>query len=136
MMKKYKKIEDMPQKKLEEIIKQAMDKKMPEIKTMPYLGEIECKVIYEYPEMVALCPMTGYLDTYKLTYTYTPNKLLPELKSLRFYLMAYKDMRIGHEHLCAKLYRDFKKAVKPKKLKIELDVAIRGGIHTLVSYEK
>jgi len=108
--------------------------KMPEIKTLDFLykgGEIT----YEYPELIALCPMTGIPDIYTVRIIYTPDEKLPELKSLRFYFLAYKDIPILHEHLASKIFDDFKKAVKPKNLRIELDVAVRGGIRTKVVRE-
>ncbi|GAI46949.1 unnamed protein product, partial [marine sediment metagenome] len=66
---------------------------------------------------------------------YIPNKKIPELKSLRFYFLAYKDIPILHEHLANKIFEDFEKTVKPKKLRFELDVAVRGGIHTKITKE-
>ena len=57
------------------------------------------------------------------------------LKSLRYYFLGYRDISILHEHLAHKIFNDFKKAVSPKRLRLELDVAIRGGIHTRIVKE-
>ena len=129
-----KKIEDVSDKEVRKTIQTALDKKMPPIRLMPYLGD-EQTVTYEYPELVALCPMTGILDLYKVTIKYTPDKHISELKSLKFYMLEYKDMRIGHEHLCYKIKKDFQNQVKPKCLEVKLDVAVRGGFKTTVENE-
>jgi len=129
-----KKIEKMPKKEIRKQQDKIKRLKMPEIKTLDFLykgGEIT----YEYPELIALCPMTGIPDIYTVRIIYTPDEKLPELKSLRFYFLAYKDIPILHEHLASKIFDDFKKAVKPKNLRIELDVAVRGGIRTKVVRE-
>ena len=92
----------------------------------------ECEVTYEYPELTALCPMTGIQDLYTVRIIYIPKDRIPELKSLRFYLLSYRDIAILHEHLANKIFSDFKKAVRPKRLRLELEVAIRGGIKTKI----
>lgn len=129
--KDFRKIEEVSDKEIRGIIQTALTTPLPEIRRMPYLGDTE-QVKYEYPELVANCPMTGILDTYKVTIKYTPNKWLSELKSLKFYFLGYQNMRIGHEHLCYRIKRDFQKQIKPKKLEVMLDVAVRGGITTTV----
>ena len=133
-IKKYDKIEDMPYDELEKVVKESFERKMPEIKPIPYVGEIDQQVVYKTNELVACCPMTGLPDLYTLTIVYIPDKIVPELKSVRYYIIAYKDMRISHEHLHAKIYKEYLEAVKPKALQVYLDVAIRGGIKTDINY--
>ena len=132
--KDFKKIEELKYSEVKGIIKKALDTKMPAIRLMPYLGDKET-VTYEYPELVALCPMTGILDLYNVKIKYIPDKHISELKSLRFYMLGFKDMRIGHEHLCYKIKSDFENQVKPKSLEVILDVAVRGGFKTTIQNE-
>jgi len=124
-------IEDMSGEEILEIFKDAQKAEMPEIKTLPYMagGKLE-EVIYEFPELTALCPMTALPDTYTVRIKYYPNESVPELKSLRFYFLAYRNLPIIHENLLAKIRDEFKAAVKPTYCDVELDVAIRGGIKT------
>ncbi len=124
-------IEDMSNEDLIKRIKDGYEHKMPEIKAIPYIG-IEQEVTYEYPELTALCPMTGIQDLYTINIEFTPNKLIPELKSLKQYFLAFRDLPISHEYLNSKITEEFKKAVKPKELCVALDVAVRGGIKTTV----
>ena len=130
----YSKIEDVSDDEIRGIIQTAIDTELPPIRPMPYLGDAEV-ITYEYPELVARCPMTGILDTYKVTIRYTPNEWLSELKSLKFYFLGYDQMRIGHEHLCFKIKKDFQEAVQPQKLEVLLQASVRGGITTTVVAE-
>ena len=131
------KIEDMSDEQLEERIKSAMDYKIPhEIRSIPYIGQeyvVEAEVVkYSTEELVARCPVTGYPDFYSLCLEYIPSQRIPELKSLKFYLTDYNEIPISHEHLAVKIYADFLEAVNPLALRLELIVAIRGGITTTV----
>lgn len=133
--KKYGKIEDMPQEELKKVIGNALNVEMPKINPIPYLGGIDEIVTYRYPELVARCPMTYLKDMYIVEIRFIPDKFIPELKSLRMYFDGYLDLPISHEHLLAKITKEFKSAVSPKKFKIDLDVAVRGGIKTDIFYE-
>jgi len=126
-----KKIEEMNSEEIREQQEKVKKMKMPEIRTVDFLYE-GGEIVYEYRELIALCPITGIPDIYTVRIIYTPDKKIPELKSLRFYFLAYKDIPILHEHLANKIFEDFEEAVKPKNLKIELDAAVRGGIHTKI----
>lgn len=127
-----KKIEDMDPDQLQKQQQEVKTLKLPEIKTIDFLYNRQGKVTYEYPELIALCPMTGIPDLYTVRIIYVPDEKIPELKSFRAYLISYKDIPILHEHLANKIFKDFKEAVKPKKIKLELDVAVRGGIYTTI----
>jgi len=128
------KVEEISSKEIRKQQEEIKRSEMPNIRTMDFLYEDdkESEVVYEYPELIALCPMTGIPDIYTVRIIYTPNKKVPELKSLRFYFLAYKDIPILHEHLANKISEDFIKAVRPRKLRVELDVAVRGGIRTKI----
>lgn len=104
--------------------------KMPAIQTLDFLYADGAEVTYEYPELTAVCPMTGIQDLYTVRITYVPGSRVPELKSLRSYFLAYRDVPILHEHLVCKIFADFSAAVDPVRLAVHLDVAVRGGIHT------
>ena len=107
--------------------------KLPEIETVEYLykGE-DIFVEYKFPELTALCPKTGLPDFYELKVLMIPDKYLPELKSLKLYLVAFRKVGIFHEHLAVRIFNDFVKAVKPKFLSLELKANVRGGIYTTV----
>lgn len=130
----YKKVmEGMPDeelaKRVQEVMNLELDRK---IRPIPYVGEIKEIVEYTTDELIARCPVTGYPDTYTLTVKFIPNELIPELKSLKFYYMEYFDLPISHEHIIAKIAKDFNNIIKPLKSQFVLKVAIRGGIETQV----
>lgn len=127
-----KKIEDFPEEELADRIREVMELNLADkIIIIPFVGgEQLCE--YATQELIGLCPATGYPDIYGLVIRFVPDKHLPELKSLKFYLMQYMNLPISHEHLIEKIYMDFSVKVKPEKLYIELTVNVRGGIYTTI----
>ena len=101
---------------------------------------------YEYPdspvqvsidteEFTALCPWTGLPDQGTLTITYTPAHKCIELKSLKYYLLSYRDVGIVQEHAANRILNDLVALCHPVRMKLTLDYSIRGGIHTSVCAE-
>lgn len=90
------------------------------------------------PEFTAICPKTGLPDFGTIQITYIPNDQCVELKSLKEYLLFYRDVGIFHEHVVNKILADFVTACDPRKLEIVGDFHIRGGIKTVVraNYER
>ena len=101
----------------------------PEIATVRYIyaGKDEM-VRYETDELTALCPKTGLPDFYHLEIEYIPDELIVELKSLKLYLSAYRNIGIFYEHLAMKIFEDIMEKARPKWLKVKLKAAKRGGI--------
>ena len=92
--------------------------------------KIEVEV--ETQEFTCLCPWSGLPDFAALNIRYNPDKLLVELKSLKFYLHSYRMAGIVHESAVNRILEDLVKAVKPKSMSVELVFNIRGGIKTTV----
>lgn len=131
-------IEQMSNEDLKKRIQDAMDFKIEnKIRPIPYLGKEELVIEYSYLELQAKCPMTGIKDLYKVRLKFIPKKQIPELKSLKFYFCGYENLPISHEHIIAKIYKDFIEVVNPQKLAIVLYVAERGEfITTIVTGDK
>ena len=129
------KIEDVSPEEVKKQQQGVIKLQMPEIVTLDFLYGEGGEITYEYPEMTALCPMTGIQDFYTLRIVYIPDEKIPELKSLRLYFMAYRDIPILHEHLANKIFEDFMRTVRPEMLRVELEVAVRGGIYTSIVRE-
>ncbi len=105
----------------------------PEIETAEFeYPESRTSVEYVFPELSAVCPRTGLPDNYILRILYEPDKKLPELKSLKMYLLSYRNYGIWHEHLANKILEDFIKYVEPRWVFVELYAYNRGGIYTSV----
>jgi len=84
------------------------------------------------PEFNCVCPRTGLPDFGIIHITYTPLKHIVELKSLKLYIVKYRNMGIFHEHVTNKIMDDFKKACNPKKISVVGDFHPRGGIKTII----
>ncbi len=101
---------------------------------------------YEYPgkdivinidtdEFTAVCPWSGLPDFATIRIDYIPGKLIIELRSLKYYLLSYRNVGIYQEHLVNRLLEDLVRCAKPKWMKISADYKVRGGIHTVASRE-
>jgi 7-cyano-7-deazaguanine reductase len=90
------------------------------------------------PEFTAICPKTGLPDFGTIQITYIPDEQCVELKSLKEYLLFYRDVGIFHEHVVNKILVDFVAACNPRMLEIVGDFHVRGGIKTVVraNYER
>ena len=84
------------------------------------------------PEFNTICPKTSLPDFGIIYITYTPNKLIVELKSLKLYIVKFRNIGIFHEHVTNKIRDDFKEACNPKTLSVTGDFNPRGGIKTVV----
>lgn len=85
------------------------------------------------PEFTCICPKTALPDFAVIKVSYKPLKFCLELKSLKLYLVAYRQVGIFHEHLVNKLLDDFVKACHPRWMRVEVLMNPRGGIGTTVS---
>lgn len=105
---------------------------LPEIETWPnQFGEYEIEIIM--PEFTSVCPKTGLPDSGTLTLVYTPNKRCLELKSLKMYTLAYRNLGIFQENVVNRVLQDIVKAADPLEAEVHGDFAARGGITTRVA---
>ena len=84
------------------------------------------------PECTCICPKTGLPDFVTVDITYSPGKVCLELKSLKMYIVSYRNIGIFHEHLTNRILDDIVKACDPRWAKVEAVVNPRGGIQTTV----
>lgn len=89
----------------------------------------------DIPEFTCICPKTGLPDFAVIKVSYKPAKVCLELKSLKMYLLEYRQLGIFHEHLVNRLMDDFVKACKPRYMKVTVVMNPRGGIGTIVTAE-
>ena len=84
------------------------------------------------PEFNCVCPRTGLPDFANIKIDYIPDKSIVELKSLKLYIVKFRNLGIFHEHVTNRILDDFKQACKPKKIQVIGDFHPRGGIKTSV----
>ena len=107
-------------------------------------GSILQTIAYEYPkrkirvetttdEFTCLCPYSGLPDFACLTIGYIPQRKLIELKSLKYYLYSFRQVKIYNEHVVNKILEDLKKVLKPYELAVTGEFTSRGGIKNKVT---
>ena len=90
------------------------------------------KVKVSIPEFSCVCPRTGLPDYAVIDIHYIPNKHIIELKSLKLYIVKFRNMGIFHEAVTNKIIDDFRLACKPRKVDVIGRFNPRGGISTVV----
>ncbi|MBU1112758.1 MAG: preQ(1) synthase [Candidatus Omnitrophica bacterium] len=99
---------------------------------------------YEYPkrkinvesttdEFTCICPYSGLPDFANLTIRYIPRKKLIELKSLKYYLYAFRNVKVYNEHAVNKILEDLNKVLNPHELTVTGEFTSRGGIKNKVT---
>ncbi len=89
----------------------------------------------ECPEFTCVCPKTGQPDFALITIRYVPDRSCVELKSLKLYLGSFRQEGHFHEAVTNRILDDLVEAVAPRRMSIEADFNIRGGIRTVVVAE-
>lgn len=106
--------------------------KLPDIETWPnQYGQYEIEI--EMPEFTSVCPKTGLPDSGTLRLRYTPSQRCLELKSLKMYTLAYRNLGIFQENVVNRVLADVVKAADPVEATVVGEFAPRGGITTRVT---
>jgi 7-cyano-7-deazaguanine reductase len=101
------------------------------IDTIPYNHKENQVVVYETPEFSAQCPFSGLPDYGILKIEYIPGSRYLELKSLKYYIISWRNIGLSQEEITATIFSDILKCLKdPKYLVIETRYNVRGGIST------
>ncbi|MDY6825404.1 MAG: preQ(1) synthase [Thermodesulfobacteriota bacterium] len=80
------------------------------------------------PEFTSVCPMTGLPDYGSIIITYRPDRHIVELKSLKFYLLQYRNVGIFYEHVVNKILEDINRVITPERIVVKGEFTARGGI--------
>ncbi|HVQ26766.1 MAG TPA: preQ(1) synthase [Planctomycetota bacterium] len=92
----------------------------------------EYEIRFECPEFTCVCPRTGQPDFATLRVSYVPDELCVELKSFKQYLWSFREEGHFHEDVTNRILDDLVAALAPRRMTIEGDFNVRGGIHTTV----
>uniref|UniRef100_A0A7C4W1N7 NADPH-dependent 7-cyano-7-deazaguanine reductase n=1 Tax=Desulfatirhabdium butyrativorans TaxID=340467 RepID=A0A7C4W1N7_9BACT len=103
-----------------------------------YRSRRDIRICIKQPEYTSVCPMTGLPDVGCITITYVPDAKIIELKSLKYYLLQYRNVGIFYEHVVNRILEDLTAALEPKWMEVTGDFTARGGITSTVSvrYER
>jgi 7-cyano-7-deazaguanine reductase len=118
----------------EEHARAGIDADLPALETWPnqFKGY---RITVEMPEFTSVCPKTGLPDFGKLTLEYEPNELCIELKSLKHYILAYRNLGIFYENVVNRVLRDVVDAIQPAWARVEGEFTPRGGLQSSVRAE-
>jgi 7-cyano-7-deazaguanine reductase len=111
--------------------KAGLGAKIPELEVLPNQFK-NYKITIAIPEYTSLCPKTGLPDAGNITIEYEPDEYFVELKSLKLYILAYRNLGIFYENAVNRILRDFVKATKPRWAIVRGAFNPRGGIASIV----
>ena len=115
----------------DEHARSGIEAPLPPIETWPnQFADYEIGV--DIPEYNAICPKTGLPDFGRLEIRYVPDALCLELKSLKLYIVAYRNVGIFYENAVNRILRDCVAACRPKRMAITGTFSSRGGISSTV----
>jgi 7-cyano-7-deazaguanine reductase len=106
---------------------------LPAIETWPNQYQTGYEIEIEMPEFTSVCPKTGLPDHGTVTLRYIPDQLCLELKSLKMYALAYRNLGIFQENVVNRMLADVVRAAKPMEATVRGDFAARGGISTRIT---
>ncbi|HEV2350399.1 MAG TPA: preQ(1) synthase [Terriglobia bacterium] len=103
----------------------------PKIETWPnqYRGY---EITITIPEYTSICPRTGLPDFGTITIHYLPAKTCLELKSLKYYLLAYRNVGIFYENAVNRILDDVARACRPQWAVVRGVFTTRGGMYTTI----
>ncbi len=94
--------------------------------------EREYEIRFKCPEFTCLCPKTGQPDFAMIRIRYVPQSRCVELKSLKLYLWSFRDEGAFPEAVTNRILDDLVSLIAPRRMTVEADFNVRGGIHTVV----
>ena len=100
--------------------------------------EREYQIDIHCPEFTSVCPKTGLPDFGEIRITYVPAATCVELKSLKYYMVEFRNRGIFYEAVTNQILDDLVAAIQPRRMTVVGDFSARGGITTTVTaaYEK
>jgi 7-cyano-7-deazaguanine reductase len=104
------------------------------------LPKLECfknqfrnyEITISIPEYTSICPRSGMPDFGTITIRYVPNQWCVELKSLKMYILAFRNLGIFYENAVNRILRDFVNASKPVRAVVTGEFNVRGGMKSVI----
>ena len=111
--------------------KAGLDARFPAIETWPNQFPAY-EIVIDIPEFTSVCPKTGLPDFGTLKIRYMPDEVCLELKSLKEYLLIYRNLGIFQENVVNRVLEDVVRAARPVWAIVSGDFRPRGGIGTVI----
>ena len=109
----------------------GIDARLSEIETWPNQFK-NYEITIEVPEYTAICPKTGLPDFGTIRITYRPDKRCVELKSLKMYIHAYRNLGIFYENAVNRILKDLVAACQPVHARVTGEFTARGGLRSII----
>jgi len=90
------------------------------------------EITISIPEYTSICPKSGLPDFGTITIRYIPDQWCVELKSLKMYILAYRNLGIFYENAVNRILRDFVRASKPIQATVTGEFNVRGGMKSVI----
>lgn len=111
--------------------KAGLEVSLPEIETFPNQFP-DYEITIEVLEFTSVCPKTGLPDFGALTIRYVPKGSCLELKSLKEYLLAYRNLGIFYENVVNRVLEDLVRACRPARAAVTGAFNPRGGLRSVI----
>ena len=106
----------------------------PTIETFPNpRPERDYEIAINCPEFTSVCPKTGLPDFGEIRITYVPDAACVELKSLKYYIIEFRNRGIFYESVTNQILDDLVALLHPRQMTVVGDFSVRGGIKTTVT---
>lgn len=105
--------------------------RLPRLATFPNQFP-DYEITIEIPEYTSVCPKTGLPDFGKITIQYVPKDSCLELKSLKNYILGYRNLGIFYENAVNRILEDVVRACQPKRATVIGEFNPRGGIKSII----
>lgn len=110
--------------------------RMPDIETFPNPSPGRNYFIAHIcPEFTSVCPKTGLPDFATVELEYIPDALCIELKSLKYYYVAFRNEGIFFEAVINRILDELSAACSPRWMRVTGHFNVRGGIRSVVTVE-
>lgn len=111
--------------------KAGLKAKLPPIETFANQFP-DYEIAIDYPEFTSVCPKTGLPDFGTISLRYVPAGRVLELKSLKEYFLAYRNLGIFYENVVNRVLADVVRACRPKSALVRGEFNPRGGLRSVV----
>ena len=85
-------------------------------------------VKFNCPEFTSLCPITGQPDFATIYISYVPDRKMVESKSLKLYLVSFRNHGDFHEDVVNIIMKDLIRLMEPRYIEVWGKFLPRGGI--------
>ena len=100
------------------------------LETFEFDSPNQC-IITETDEFSAVCPFSGLPDYAQLRIEYYPQGgKCVELKSLKYYMISFRNVGLYQEGVTKRIYDDLKKLLETSRIQVTTIYNPRGGFHT------